>query len=222
MTLGEIKIEALKLMFTNYGEDLSAEHLSELTGSHEYGRYLVAMTGSVNRCFADIESRRVLPEKSFTLSAALGRREGQTLVFELAALIPDYLIAERLIYERAGEPPVPLALWEYREGETLRIPVFGEKEEKEEKEEERERYRLIYRPCLPRVLSYTDNATAFPIPDYIAAFIPYWIKGELFREDEPNEAGEARNWYEAAMSRAESMAVRESGAVRSVYAMTEV
>ena len=60
------------------------------------------------------------------------------------------------------------------------------------------------------------------MPEHIAAVIPYWIKGELFREDEPNEAAEARNWYETAMSGAQARVSRREGRVRDVYSMTEV
>ncbi|MBQ8399329.1 MAG: hypothetical protein IJX08_05090, partial [Clostridia bacterium] len=36
-------------------------------------------------------------------------------------------------------------------------------------------------------------------PDDIACHIPCFIKGDLYRDDEPDEAGEARNFFEAAM-----------------------
>ena len=60
-------------------------------------------------------------------------------------------------------------------------------------------YFLIYKPKLPRIKSYVSNDMELPIPDSIATYIPYFIKGDLYRDDEPGEAAEARNWYEQAM-----------------------
>lgn len=213
MKLGEIKLEALKLMWTNYNEDIGVEQLADLMGSEAYGDYLVAMTGSLNRCFADLEARDVLPVKSFVLPGGTAGEPRQLLRFDLKELIPDYLSMERLVYEADGafyeDTNVASLLME----NVLLLPWFdGEKES----------YRVIYRSALPRILPYTDDLTELPIPDRIAAFIPYWIKSELYREEEPNEAGEARNWYEAQLSAVASVSSRRAGRVRSVYSMTEV
>lgn len=213
MKLGEIKLEALKLMWANYNEDIGIEQLSDLMGSERYGDYLVAMSGSINRCFADLEARGILPVKSFALAAPLREEKGRTAAYDLKELIGDYLSFERLIYETEGGSYEDTEIGAQIEEDILYLPWFdGEKEE----------YRVIYRPRLPHIFPYTNDETELRIPDRIAAFIPYWIKGELYREEEPNEAGEARNWYEAQMSAVASVSSRRQGSVRSVYSMTEV
>lgn len=213
MKLGDIKTEALKLMFVNYNEDIGAEQLNDLMGDEMYGSYLTAMTGSINRCFSDLEIRGVLPAKSFVLPAPDESQKGTNIEFKLGEVIPDIFSAERLVYRTAvGE-------WEDGDiadrilGNTLILPYFDDRCES---------YTLVYRPRIARIFPYTAPDTELDIPDHIASFIPYWIKGELFRDDEPNEAGEARNWYESHMSMAENNASRRYGQVRTIYSQTEV
>ena len=207
MKLGDIKIEALKLMFANGHEDIGVEQIETMEQTEEYGDYLIAMNGSINRCFADLESRCILPVKSFSLPG--GEKENkEPLYFDLEEQISDYFYIERLIYEADG------AVWEedelesYLLGNTLLLPWF---------DGEKEGYRVVYRPKLERLLPYTSNDTELAVPEYIAAIIPYWIKSELYRGDEVNEAGEARNWYEAAIRQAQSVGGRKQGRSKSVY-----
>ena len=213
MKLGEIKLEALKLMWANYGEDIGIEQLDDLMDSDTYGSYLIAMTGSINRCFADLETRKILPMASIALPAPSVEQRGQTVAYDMRALIGEYLSLERLVYESGGQTYEDADIADRMIGDLLCVPYF---------DTEREGYRVIYRPCLSRIYPYTDNETELPIPDRIAAFIPYWIKSELYREEEPNEAGEARNWYEAHVSAVLSDSIRPCSGVRSVYAIAEV
>ncbi len=213
MKLGEIKLEALKLMWTNYNEDIGIEQLPDLMGSERYGDYLVAMTGSINRCFADLETRGILPVKRAMLPPPPLEKRGQTVSYDLGELIGDYLSAVRLLYETGGSVYEDPDIHERMAEDVLYLPWF---------DGEQEAYRVIYCPRLPQIFPYTDDGIELPIPDRIAAFIPYWIKGELYLEEEPNEAGEARNWYEAQMSAVASVSSRRRGSVRSVYSVTEV
>ena len=213
MKLGEIKLEALKLMWANTNEDIGIEQLPDLMGSERYGDYLIAMTGSVNRCFADLETRGILPVKRMLLPPPPIEKKGQTVSYDLGEMVEDYLSAVRLLYETGDgvyeDPDIHGRMAE----DVLYLPWF---------DGEKEAYRVVYCPRLPQIFPYTDDQTELPIPDRIASFIPYWIKSELYREEEPNEAGEARNWYEAQMSAVASVSSRRQGSVRSVYSMTEV
>ena len=85
MKLGEIKIEALRLMFATQGEDFDPDRLPDLRGDELYGSYLIAMPGSINRCFSDLETRGVLPVRSFSLCAV--GKAGELQRFDLPALI---------------------------------------------------------------------------------------------------------------------------------------
>lgn len=213
MKLGEIKTEALKLMFVNYNEDIGPEQLSNMLGDEMYGSYLVAMTGSINRCFSDLEIRGVLPTKSIGLTESRGVLNGANIEFKLGELVPDMFSAERLVYRTVGgeweDGDLADRIWE----NTLILPYFDGRCES---------YTLVYRPKIERIFPYSSFETELDIPEHIASFIPYWIKGELFRDDEPNEAAEARNWYESHMNVAENNISRRRGKVQTVYSQTEV
>ncbi len=133
MNIGDIKIEALHLMFATQGDRLSSEELADLYGREDYGSYLVAMRGSVNRCYADLEIRGTVSE--------------------------------------------PIA----------------------------------------RLSDGGDDTETCPLPDCIAAWIPYWIVGELYREDEPELAAEMMARYEKHIGQIVAYPQKET-----VYSLTEV
>ena len=57
MKYGEIKIEALKLMFVNMGDDIDIDGLETYAQDDNYKSYLVNMPGSINRCFRALRRR---------------------------------------------------------------------------------------------------------------------------------------------------------------------
>lgn len=129
MKIGEIKIEALRLMFITQRDTPSVETLDELTAREEYGSYLASMDGSIRRCYADLLCRGVLDE------------------------------------------------WP----------------------------------------SERENTEECDVNEVIAVWIPYWIAGELFREDEPELAAEMWSRYEREIGRMTREAAKET-----VYSLTEV
>lgn len=210
MKLGDIKVESLKIMFVSTRTDLSISGLGNALLDENYGSYLVNMPGAINRCFSVLEEKRVLPIKSHTLTAAEGLASGSYIRFDLASIIEDFCDIERLVCTKSEEYEGNA---EFRmEGNVLVLPLFGEEEE----------YTVLYYPSIPRVTSETDNETELDIPDKIAAHIPYFVKGDLFRDDEPDEANEARNWFEAAMEQVLATKQSYSGKVFNKYSQTEI
>ena len=168
MKLGEIKIQALKLMFVNYNDDISIEDIYALSTDQNYGSYLVNMTGSINRCFSSIEEKRVLPVKSYTLHYSDGEADNSFFRFNLNALIPDFFDIERLIYQHKG---IYCGDMDYqREADilVLKNPCAEGT------------YRLLYYPKIARIDSLADNQMELDIPNGIAEQIPYFIKGDLY------------------------------------------
>ena len=212
MTLGEIKLEALRIMFvdaiTLFEKNDALESLEEET---ECKDYLAGMPGAINRCFANLESRDILPQKRAVLSDFPGEKFGGRIRYVLSEFIPDFFKIERIVKEnqRGGyDSSVDYS----KEGDTLVIAEC----------EEDERYIIIYRPKLQRVTALTDNETEIQLPDNIAALVPYFIKSELYRIDEPDEAQEARNWYEAGITEIAFENDTVQGRVKSVYSMEDV
>lgn len=201
MKLGEIKIEALKLMFATGNRDVGVSDLEGMVHEEEYADYLLAMPGAVNRCFAVLEERRVLPTKSYTMKSGC---------CDAATEIPDFFDVDRIVYDG---PRGYDSCCEYaREGDLVFITNY----------DAAGTYRLLYKPSLKRIGSLTSEEYELDIPDRIACLIPYYIKGDAFRIDEVDEAQEAFNRFEAALL---EISKREDGVQQRVsdrYSFMEV
>lgn len=190
MTIGRMKIEALKLMFLN-ARDLHEEELDELGADQNYSDYLAAMPGCIHRALQDMVVRRILPMKSREIVQSDGIRDGNVLRFSLRG-IEDLFSVASVVCERDGIGSVRADFSVENEELLLYRPYDGW------------RYRVVYYPSLPEVSAATPNEMAPDIPEPLSAAIPYYIKGELFTTDTPSNAGEAdraRAMYEAVLAR---------------------
>ena len=227
MTYGEIKIETLKIMFANENEEITIDTLTDYENDENYRGYLLNMRGAINRCFSVIEEKRILPTRSKKLSYADGEMGSSFIRFDLPRLFSDYFDIDRVVMETAdGEYNGD---YEYRrEGDVLVLPLknlvnikvkngFISYEERSDVT-----YYVVYAPKIKRVTYATTNTDELKdIPEGIASYIPFYLKGELFREDEPNEAGEARNWFEQALSEIRHRPGSRSTSVNSIYSQAE-
>lgn len=201
MTLGEIKIESLRLMFAgNLGYGLNEDGLNALLSDDNYNVYLYAMTGAINRCFADLESKGATPIKSMVL-----RRDHLTDgVFDLNS-IEEYSSLDS-VTDKDGRNVEFV-----KKGNYLYPPPLLSDED----------YCVIYYHVgIPRIGEGTGNSEQIILPDELARLIPYFIKGEVYREEDPNEAGEARNWYEQGVVQYLAKDVRTQNVIVSRYSMT--
>lgn len=202
MKIGEIKKEALRLMFSAVGD----EEIAVVEGDAELAVYLSAMTGSINRALGDLEMRRVLPLQRRMIAPDEWEIMGDVYLMTPPPEECPYE-AVRLLRTSDGSE-LPLGF----EGGVLTTRGLSVGEP----------CVLIYRPHLRRISPWENDGELEGVPNEVAALIPYFIKGELFREDDPNEAGEARNWYEAALERLGGLAEERSmdavARVQSVYA----
>ena len=212
MKYGEIKIEALKLMFVNSGDDIDIDGLETYAQDDNYKSYLVNMPGAINRCFSSIEEKRVLPSKSKALERSDGIARGGFIRFDLPALISDFYDIERVVSESSDGDYNSDCDYQ-REGDNLVIPRYEEGDDIA--------YTVIYKPKIERVSSLTDDNMEIAVPNSIASYIPYFVKGDLYRDDEPNEASEARNWFEQAMEEIYSKKINKANKVKSLYSQLE-
>lgn len=211
MKIGEVKAEALHLMFATQGEELDPSDMIDLVGSEAYGSYLVAMTGSINRCLADLEIKEIpYPSRIYRLSTDDTKKEDSGYaVVDLKEKIPDLLKIIRVCdfrYLADIRKEMPYHL----EGNLMILPSCNS---------EKETRVVVYRPCLPRITPTTDPSEELPISDRISAWIPYWIVGELFREDEPELAAEMMNRYQTKMQDILNEVQPTQTAVVSVFSM---
>lgn len=184
MTVGQIKIEALRLMFAADLDPLiSPKNIADHETDDQYGDYLTAMTGSINRAINDIVSRRILPEKALEVPLGSGSRRGITLRLNLGEYKDLYDIS-RVIretdYDYDGAYPFRM------EGKVMVLLA----------PDESARFTILYHPRVKAVETYENDRDLAEIPDEIASVIPYFVKGELYRQDEAGDASEAMSWYE--------------------------
>ena len=227
MTYGEIKIETLKIMFANENEEITSDTLDFYESDENYRGYLLNMRGALNRCFSVIEEKRVLPTRSKKLSYTDGEMGASFIRFNLSKLFSDYFDIDRVVMETSdGEYDGDC---EYkREGDVLVLPLENLVKIRVKNGllfyEERTdvTYYVLYAPKIKRVTFATTNTEELKdIPEGISSYIPFYLKGELFREDEPNEAGEARNWFEQALSEIRQRSGSRSTSVNSIYSQAE-
>ena len=180
MTIGQIKIEALKIMYL-CTRDVHEDELTALGADQNYSDYLAAMPGCIHRAVQGMVARRILPTKDLVLPH---QKE-----FDLSGVEDFYAAEEVLIYRdgvRQGDAPCMI------EGDKLILLSVEENNE----------YILKYSPTLPIITTATKNNYKLPIPEPLAAAIPYFIKAELYTLEAPSNAAEAersRNLYETAL-----------------------
>lgn len=205
MKLGEIKIEALKLMFADNGQDIAVEDLETLLTDETCRGYLVNMNGSINRSFSNIEDKGVLPLKVVDLDISNAELVNDYLRFNLSD-IADFYKVDRVVYENTnGDFDSDCA---HRiEANILILPEIRQGEI----------YRLIYKPKISRITHLAKDTDEIEVPDNIAVYIPYFIKGDLFRDDEPDEANEAKNWFEQALQELSPHDTGRQNKVKNIY-----
>ena len=186
MTLNDIKISALQLMFTNYSDDLRNENVDEMT-NEEYTKYTLNMDASINRCLGRLETAGVLSLGSVELEAEDGIVGDYNTKFDLSELATDFRSVARVIYENGSqyEPSIGYTM----EGDTIVLSNLKSGV-----------YRVLYNRRITRIVIGALSSTEVGVPDYLAEIIPYFIKSELYEEEEPEIASQARNIFEAMLS----------------------
>lgn len=202
MKLGEIKVQALRLMHID--RPIHSGMVDDLAFDDNYSDLYNAIPEAVNRCLADLEGRRFLPLGRAVLGeseqSGMGRRfryDGIEDLFEIARLVVD-----SGAYYDANHP------FSYEEEGVIRVEEF----------DSFATYNVLYHKKIPRITGASGPDTEIVLPDALALAIPYYVKSDVFCVDEPGEAGEARNFYEAAVARyTDGLRERQQGAVRAVY-----
>ncbi len=185
--LGDIKFEALKLMFADYTNDYSISNMDTYLQDNNYGKYLRAMNGSINRCFDRLRAMKKQPKKSLTLDKGL-MVDDPYLFFDLdtaAFTSVDHIV--RITYRDEDGNPTDSTIHYEIEGRTLIFKNLPGS------------FRLIYWEKLPFITTLTDDSILL-IEDELARLLPIFIKSELIEEDEPDLARAARSLFEQSLA----------------------
>lgn len=187
MTLGEVKIEALKLMFANgenelsvNGSGTSAMTIQQAQNDNQFRDYLLKITGAINRCFAELERQKLVPAKRKVL-VSLAEENEYNKEIDLSTLegLSDFEDVQRVTIRNGMEYDANASY--QREGNVLILSFVRRGDT----------VAMIYYPAIARVTSTSDNTAEIGLPDKIASMIPYYCKFDIYREDNPTEADKA-------------------------------
>lgn len=154
MTWGEIQIESLKKMFLN-NDDLSIEKLEEYKQSKKYKTYLFSMPQACNEAICYISN--LLPViKSYELEIEKER-------YDLSNLIDDFRSIDSIITNKKWYMETNNILNIDREAKSI----------------------IIYYEANPiTISSNTTNDTKLNINKDCLQYIPLYIAGELYKDDD--------------------------------------
>ena len=203
MKIGDIKIEALKIMGINRGFDISISDLAEVVSDANYGDYIVNMQGAINRAIDRIVNACVLPVKSREIYAHELIQGTNNIRFDTAKIDDLYLI-DRIISESGGEYDGNAPY--YLEGDSLIL-------------ESGKTYRVLYYPKVRAVTVDDSDHDDLWLPDHLARIIPLYIKGDLYQEDEPSAAADARNQFESVLAELKRERASNQTRVKSIVGL---
>ena len=208
MKLGEIKLEALRLMRAARPGELYLENLVRLEDDDTVADYLSGIPGALNRAFSDLEARGVLPGKRAVILSGEGE-EGLVRI-NLKEKIPDIYCLVKLTLDNDGfyHPYYSFV----REGEEIIVRIPGGVYE----------IAAIYKPRIERIFSFTPDDVEIALPDELCALLPYFIKSELYSEEEPDDAAKAREYYDEGVILLTREREEGLGKVHSKYSFCEV
>ena len=82
-------------------------------------------------------------------------------------------------------------------------------------------YVVVYHPELERLTPDADDEVEIPLPERIASIMPYYIKGDLYTEDEPGIAASSRNLFESLIDEINMITKTRQNKVKSIYSQVE-
>ena len=185
MKIGDIKVEALKLMFTNYGFDVGINDLQRMLNDENYASYIVNMNGAIARALDRIENACVLPLKRKVIRQEDCETGKSFLKFDTSK-IKDLFMIDRITAE-------------YENGQYDGNIGFNVEGEVVIFEKANASFTILYYPTIKTVDEKVLDSEELWIPDKISRIIPYFIKGDLYQEEEPDLAADARNIFEACL-----------------------
>ena len=187
MTLGEIKLEALRLMFINMDKDITVDGLQDLYNDSVYSMYLSNMTGAINRAIDRIVAAKVLPMAYKKITNADGEPLGDRMLFNLPAKIDDFFDIVSVDLARSDTYEENASFVQMTNNQIL------------VKVDDSTQILVVYNPKMSHIDNLQDTAS-LSMPDEIANLIPYYIKSDLYQEDNASLANDARNKFEAGLA----------------------
>ena len=209
MLLGEIKIQALSLMYPDASsrfDDSTPEGVENaiyvLKSDHNFSGLLEAAVGALNRAFSVIEERGLSGVKCADKALSVCQRTNDGRVIILPD--KDFLYLERLLCHKGGKTYACF-------GETMENKIYTDMVG--------DVYTLVYREKIPRVKRITPDSLEVELPTGLSEAIPYFIMSELLAREDTQRAQEAREHFYKALESCERHAAPCHQCFQIIYSM---
>lgn len=180
MKLGDIKAEALNLMSIVGYMGFDNTNIDTLYNDETAKSYLYGMTGSINRALTRLYSEGKLGYASVIVS----NDELANGSFDSGKLTDCGKVERIFIVDEFG---TERAINFISDDGCIKLRRFINPNLK---------YKIVYRKKAPFVAYSTPNSAELDIPQEAANIIPYFIKGELYADEEPSAAAAAMSIFE--------------------------
>ena len=185
MNLGEIKIQALSLMYPDtvirYDDstDEGVENaVYELKANHNFSGLLDSSIGAINRAFSQIEARGLslikCADRAYSLCEPLGN--GRVAI----EVEKDFVSIERLLCHRGDKT---YACGYEVVGNKIYAHMVGDV------------YTVVYFTALPKIARTTRDSLEIDLPRGVCEAIPYFVMAELVGAENEQRAREAREEF---------------------------
>ena len=172
-------------MFAAYGELLEQATTRELYENPQYAPYLADMEMCINRAISRMQSMGLVGIGRHALTGAVVT--GSVATFNLSALSDLVGVIGVVQTDDTG-------CWahgyQWAGGTTLVVPQYSSAAA----------YELLYRRQITPLAPMSDDDTVIPLPDGLAVLLPYYIKSELYEEEDAVAAAKARDYFEKGLS----------------------
>lgn len=187
MKLGEIKLETLMMIcpgeLFEYDTDTLKDKLFDLRQNPNFSDFLASMPSAINRCFASLEQKGIIPTKQVELTKEKASLVGGRQRYLLNEIITDFGSVDRVAHYSSNKY-TEACDYSFESADVLLLEdVSGT-------------YVVIYTPKIERVHLITSEEKEIALPHDICSIIPYFVKSEILRSEAPDEASIARNIYE--------------------------
>ena len=184
MRIGEIKIQSILLMYPSFqlrlddtDEKSIKNAIFELKADSQIGDLLSSMVGSINRALSYIERRGLSRDRVVEITDFQSRDDVAVID---TSLIEGFLSLEKIIARYSGKETEPDVRVENGK-------IIAPKADS---------YKITYKEKIKRVSQISDEGEHLLIDNNIAELLPYFIKGELFKEENQQDAIQAMTLLE--------------------------
>lgn len=207
MTKGQLIVKCLKLLNENNGEKIDDKIVSELP---EYSDRTTLIIPSINRALYKISDAKKLPGKTYEVTYIDQVNQGNTnknIKVDSTIVNDMTFITNIVLQDMYGNIYTNVSY--FIDGDTCILPPLSSGQ----------KYTIFYKPKVVEISEDAPDISVLDYPDYILNPIPYFVKGELFEEDDPNLAVFSRNVFERLINEIPSKTESVMRGVVDVYGL---